>query len=171
MKKLLVLGVILTIAIASYFALHTSAKPIDLGAGEGSTPTKYEKVPPPTPQELLALTNKERINAGLPAIIDDQRLDTSAQQKADDEVANNYIAHVNPKTGMHGYEYLHAAYPECYQGAENLTENIYVNDSQHAVNNWMNSPAHKAQLLSPRDISVGFGVSNDQIVAHYCMTK
>lgn len=122
----------------------------------------------PTRAELLALTNQERQANGLPTLPEDPRLDTSAQQKADDEFTNHYIAHISPFTGQHGYELAHAAYPTCPNLGENLTENTIVNDSQHAVNAWINSPPHHAAMINPKTISVGFGVAGDEVVAHYC---
>lgn len=124
---------------------------------------------PPTVNQLLRQTNAERAKVGVPPLKLDIRLNHSAQLKAEDERNNHYFGHVNPKTGMNGYEYISPQkIPGC-RGSENLTENVYVNDAATAINAFMNSRPHREAMLNPHAFLVGFGISGDQIVQHFCM--
>lgn len=127
---------------------------------------------PPTRAELLALTNKARADNGLPALVEDSRLDQSAQFKADDEVKNHYFGHYSPIDGTHnGHDKLHELWPDCEIVDENLTQNSVFNDADHAMNAWMNSPPHRTAILNPKNIAVGFGIAGDQIVQHFCANR
>ncbi|MEO7617219.1 MAG: CAP domain-containing protein, partial [Candidatus Saccharibacteria bacterium] len=57
---------------------------------------------------LESLTNQQRTASGLPALVDDYRLDTAAANKAADMIANNYWAHTSP-TGVSPWYWLSAA--------------------------------------------------------------
>lgn len=117
-------------------------------------PTKYE-VGPPDAQELLELVNAERVKVGVGPLVIDERLNQSAQAKADDMAKNNYFDHVDA-TGKHGYEYVKDYAPGlCKQAGENIVGEDTSND---AVSWWINSPLHYKAMTNPDNILTGFGI-------------
>jgi uncharacterized protein YkwD len=163
MKKSLLfaaIGLVIGLGIGFAVGITLYGKPAAKVATVATEPTVYE---------LWNLTNKERIKVGLAPLPLDQRLNNSAQEKANDETANHYFGHENPTTGKPGYSYIIAEnIPGC-RGSENLTENINVNDSSSAISAFMASAPHKAALLNSHDTAVGFGVSGNEIVQHFCL--
>jgi uncharacterized protein YkwD len=130
----------------------------------GTSTQVVERIEPPTRAELLRLTNIERQIAGVPILNPDSVLDKTAQERSDDMLARNYFGHFDPITGEGMIDKQDAG---CKQ-SENQTQNIYVNDSDHAIKAFMSSEAHRNALLNPKYTRVGFGITNDIIVQHFC---
>lgn len=95
-------------------------------------------------QEVFKLINEQRTAAGLSVLKIDEELQNVARVKAKDMVDNNYFSHNSPTYGTpfnmiknFGIKYKAAG------------ENIAGNSSnQGAVNAWMGSEGHKANILS-----------------------
>ena len=114
---------------------------------------------PPTTQsrfdaELLQLTNEERRKAGVPALQLSPQLDRAAQGHAEDMVRNNFFSHTGSngstlvtRVGAAGYAYSFAG------------ENIAAGGATPAqtIQQWMNSPGHRQNLLSRNFTQIGFG--------------
>jgi hypothetical protein len=108
-----------------------------------------------TPASMLADTNQQRSqNYADPLQLNDA-LTSAATAKANDMVADDYWAHTAPDgqtpwdfIGQTGYRYQTAG--------ENLAYGLQ--DSQHVINAWMDSPSHRDNLLNPTYSQVGFGV-------------
>lgn len=95
-------------------------------------------------QETLDLINAERAAAGLPALKVDSEVQNVARVKAQDMVNNNYFSHNSPTYGS-PFDMM-KSYGIKYKAAG---ENIAGNSSNSgAVNAWMNSEGHKANILS-----------------------
>lgn len=95
-------------------------------------------------QETLDLINAQRATAGLPALKVDQEVQNIARVKAKDMVDNNYFSHTSPTYGS-PFDMM-KSYGITYKAAG---ENIAGNSSNSgAVNAWMNSEGHKANILS-----------------------
>lgn len=104
-------------------------------------------------QDIIVLTNGERIKAGLPALSFNATLSHIAEAKAKDMIARQYFAHVSPSgvdvAGLaveYGYSY------------KNIGENLALGDfenSQDVVNGWMNSPGHRANILNTDFTEIG----------------
>lgn len=172
MKRLALAGIIILAIVGGVFYINIrqpDVEPHETVTQSDSSPVYQTSGP--TRAQLLELTNKARTDNGLPAIPEDPRLDTSAQAKADDEVKYGYENHVNPVTGEHGYELAHEAVPTCGRTSENLAIHSLGYSAEHTVNGFMNSPPHRAAILSPYDISVGFGINGNEIVEHFCMSQ
>lgn len=123
---------------------------------------------PPTVNELLTLVNAERAKVGVAPLIEDSKLDVSAQLKADDMNNNHYYSHVDA-SGKHGYMYAYEAEPiKCNSPSENLDYAPTLYTSKEAVAAWMNSTAHREALLSPQYTITGFGVAGLYTVEHFC---
>jgi len=119
---------------------------------------------------LYDAIEQQRQANGVPKLIHNAALDTSAQQKCADMVANNYYGHVNPTTGKQGYTYVFSNIPTATRGDEILnqgdnTSHVYTSDD--FMTSWMNSPEHKSAIISPQYTDVGFAtctVSGKQTV-------
>jgi len=103
--------------------------------------------------EVLRLVNVERSKAGLPALTTNQTL-TSAANKRAQEIKQTF-SHTRPNgsscftvLGEFGISYRTAG------------ENIAYGQKtpQEVVNGWMNSPGHRANILSSNFGKVGIGV-------------
>ena len=131
--------------------------------------SKYD-VGPPDAQEILELVNQERQRVGVKPLEVDPRINTSAQEKADDMVNRNYRDHVSPE-GIHGYElvFKHTG-GECRHAGENLawrTDNT-VGTTQDAFNWWMSSEPHRKAIQDSKYTKTGIGINKDVVVQHFC---
>lgn len=95
-------------------------------------------------QEVFDLINTQRKAAGLAELKIDEELQNVARVKAKDMVDNNYFSHNSPTYGT-PFNMI-KNFGVTYKAAG---ENIAGNSSnQGAVNAWMNSSGHKANILS-----------------------
>lgn len=111
-----------------------------------------------TAKETARLVNIERSKAGLSALIIDGQLSKIATIKAEDMNNNNYFAHTSPTYGSpwdmakrFGYTY------------RSFGENIAMGQRTPAevVKAWMDSPGHKANILSKSYTNIGAGIAKD----------
>ena len=139
--------------------------------------SKYD-VGPPDAQEMLELVNKERAKVGAAPLKLDERLNASAQEKANDMQNCDYYGHVSPE-GTRGTLFVFKHMPsKCQYAGENLA-NILVPDSnsRKAIDGWMSSTkGHREAILDKDYDLVGFGVSKDKygnslVVQHFCELK
>ena len=181
-QLLLILGctlfVILTIWGASYVlnrALTPNPKPV---AAE-QTPVVVPEIPPivekepPTVAELLRLTNEERAEVGAKALTLHDKLNRSAQLKAEEMERTGVFEHVSP-SGKQGWTYIDDVGMTCRDTAENLSGNETPQigtpfSAEDVLTSWMTSvKGHKESVLSPRWELVGYGVSANYVVQHLC---
>ena len=105
-------------------------------------------------KEVFDLINKQRTNNGLQALKVDTETQKVARIKAQDMVNNNYFSHTSPTYGT-PFEML-KSFKISYKTAG---ENIAANSSNSAaVNSWMNSSGHKANILNSSFNYTGIGV-------------
>lgn len=105
-------------------------------------------------QEVFNLINKQRTNNGLTALKIDNEVQRVARIKAEDMVSNNYFSHQSPTYGS-PFDML-KSFKISYKSAG---ENIAANSSNSgAVNAWMNSSGHRANILSSNYNYTGIGV-------------
>ncbi|HUD11142.1 MAG TPA: CAP domain-containing protein [Candidatus Saccharimonadia bacterium] len=125
-----------------------------------------------TSLELLAQTNQQRADNGLAPLKLNAELDDSASMKAADMFAEDYWAHVSPSGIQPWYWFTKAGYSYSYAG-ENLAKDFATTSG--VMTGWMNSPGHRANILNPHYVDVGFAVENGTlvggqttlVVAHY----
>lgn len=110
-----------------------------------------------TREGVLRETNQHRAKEGLPSLIADDLLNKVAQQKIDDMVTRQYFEHVAPDgTGPAdivekvGYAYIRVG--------ENLALGNFANNAE-LVQAWMDSPGHRANILSSGFTELGVAVS------------
>lgn len=125
-----------------------------------------------TVEDLFTQTNQERAANGLSPLHLSAQLNYSAELKAQDMFAENYWAHVSPSGIQPWYWFQKAGYNYSYAG-ENLAKDF--DTTSGVMTGWMNSPGHRANILNPHYIDVGFAVENGTlvggqttlVVAHY----
>ena len=127
---------------------------------------------PKSQERLLNLLNNEREKHGAAPLTIETKLMESAQWKADKMLRTGNNAHIDPETGKNdGLVYLTSLRPPCSIIGENLswsTDKAYTLTSEDAVYWWMDSTPHRQAILNSRYVSVGFGVTDHTIVAHFC---
>ncbi len=115
-----------------------------------STPTKLTA----DEQEVLDLINEQRTKQGLKTLQIDAETQRVAKIKAQDMVDNNYFSHNSPIYGS-PFDML-KSFKVSYQTAgENIAGN---SNNRAAVNAWMNSSGHKANILNGKFNYTGIGV-------------
>jgi len=110
-----------------------------------------------TVEDLLKDTNVDREAHGLAPLVLNPELTQAAQNKAKDMFAKDYWAHVSPD-GTTPWVWIRAAgYNYLYAG-ENLARGFDSSDA--VVTAWMNSPEHRANLLSSNYTDIGFAIQS-----------
>ncbi len=108
------------------------------------------------PAVIVDLTNEERQDDALLGLRRSPTLDLAAKQKAEHMAKNEYFAHYSPDGvspwhwfDVAGYHYVHAG--------ENLA--VHFTDSSDVVSAWMNSPAHRANIMNGKYTEIGVGTA------------
>ena len=156
---------LLTAGVLAYIEVNS---PQNASTTATSTVTEAVKPTPPTVDELLRLVNAERAKVGVAPLTLDERLNQSAQRKADDMTEYGYFDHVSPNDGRHGFEYIADTGIYCETDSENLTQNTLINDARHAFDAWVASEAHHSAMVDPAYDLTGFGISGNYVVQHFC---
>ncbi len=137
-------------------------KPITPGAGSSSN-TSVETTNTTASLDLSSdeievfnLINKQRISNGLQALKIDNEVQRVARIKAQDMVSNNYFSHNSPTYGS-PFDMLNSFKVSYKTAGENIAGN---SNNSAAVNAWMNSTGHKANILNGNFNYTGIGVVN-----------
>ena len=104
--------------------------------------------------EMLKLLNEARRQNGLPALTPDARLQAVARAHSREMLEMGYFSHTSPVSGTPA-DRLAAAHISFRSAGENLA---YAPSVQIAHQGLMNSPGHRANILSPDFHRVGIGV-------------
>jgi uncharacterized protein YkwD len=113
--------------------------------------------------KVLDDVNFQRQEMGVSTLREDLRLDFSARKKACDLRDREYWSHKDPDGRYSWYMFLEQGYDYQYAG-ENLSRNY---SEFEVVEAFMNSPAHKEIMLSPKFEDVGVGVCGEFTVVHF----
>ena len=106
--------------------------------------------------EVFNLINKQRANNGLPALKVDNEVQRVARIKAQDMVNNSYFSHNSPTYGT-PFEMLQSFKVSYKSAGENIAGN---SSNSGAVDAWMSSSGHKANILNSSFNYTGIGVVN-----------
>jgi uncharacterized YkwD family protein len=107
-------------------------------------------------RETLRLVNQERGKQGLTALTPSPQLTELARVKAEDMVNAGYFAHRSPTYGS-PFAVLRGAGVRYAAAGENLARGYH--SPAAAVAAWMDSPAHRDNLLCPAYRETGVGVA------------
>ena len=109
---------------------------------------------------VFALTNKERVLVGKNKLSPNSNLDTIAKKRMNDMFARGYFEHVSP-LGQSASSVAEEVVYEFITIGENIALGNFADDAV-LVKAWMDSPGHKANILSSKytelGISVGKGI-------------
>ena len=105
-------------------------------------------------QEVFELINAKRVANGLPALKIDDELQNVARIKAKDMVNNNYFSHTSPTYGS-PFDMIKSFGISYKTAGENIAGN---SSNSAAVNAWMNSEGHRANILNSSFNYTGIGV-------------
>lgn len=108
-----------------------------------------------TTSEILALTNASRIEAGVPALSMNSKLNQATQLKAQDMINNNYFAHTSP-SGVKPWSFLKQAGYDYQAAGENLAMDFTDAASVHTA--FMNSSSHKKNIMNEKYTEMGISV-------------
>ncbi len=109
---------------------------------------------------LVDETNQSRVANGLPDLQVSPLLQAAAQEKANDEATKGYFAHTSPQGLTPWYWFQQVDYNFDYAG-ENLAVNF--SDSGDVTTAWMNSPEHRANILSTDFTQIGIATAQGDI--------
>ena len=186
MKKAIVITIILALVVGVGGGIWLKTR-LDAQAAAGVAQEQKQEQPkskydvgPPDAQEMLELVNQERAKVGAAPLKLDERLNASAQEKADDMQNRGYYDHKSPD-GIEGYSLVFKHMPsKCRYASENLAEvstaDSKFGSSRFTIDNWMHSTkGHREAILDAKYSLVGFGISKQGydliVVQHFCELK
>jgi uncharacterized YkwD family protein len=105
-------------------------------------------------QKVVELVNVERQKAGLSTLKMDSAISNVARAKSKDMAGNNYFAHQSPTYGSAG-DMLRQFGIKWSAWGENIASGQRT--PEIVVNAWMNSPGHRANILSTNFSKIGIG--------------
>ncbi len=105
--------------------------------------------------DLIQLLNQERVSLGLNPLKENPLLDKAAFLKAEDMIKKGYFAHQSPE-GLTPWSWLRKVGYNYKVAGENLA--IGFLDSKEVNDAWLQSPSHRANMLSPFYKEVGIAV-------------
>ena len=108
--------------------------------------------------EVFNLINQQRKNNGLSELKVDNEVQRVAKIKAQDMVNKNYFSHTSPTYGS-PFDMLKSFRVSYKTAGENIAGN---SSNSAAVNAWMNSSGHKANILNSSYNYTGIGVVSSQ---------
>jgi uncharacterized protein YkwD len=115
---------------------------------------------------IVDLTNAERQRAGLPPLRNDARLAHAALLQAEQLVQLGRLDHVLPEAPYPQPEDRLAAAGYRWQAyGENIASGYP--DAASVVDGWMNSPGHRANVLSTSFTEIGVGLTSDRVGRPY----
>ncbi len=111
---------------------------------------------------VIALTNNARAEiAGLPPLEENERLNAVASARLQDMLDKGYFAHLSP-TGESASDVAQKVGYQYKIIAENIAKGQFTED-QKMVNGWLQSPGHRANLLSPEVTDIGVALGTDKV--------
>jgi uncharacterized protein YkwD len=105
---------------------------------------------------VLSEVNAERAKAHVRPLRPDPRLDSAAQQHAQDMLARGYFAHASPE-GRTIRQRAEAAGYRWHAVGENIAEGQLSVDQ--VVQAWMTSPEHRRNILDRDFLHMGLGLA------------
>jgi hypothetical protein len=105
---------------------------------------------------IIALTNKVRAEQGLSPLLENILLNDIAKERVQDMFQKQYIAHISP-TGEGATDAAQKIGYRYRLLAENIGSGTFINN-QKVLNNWMQSPGHRKNILSSDTNEIGVSI-------------
>lgn len=115
------------------------------------------------PSVLAELANGDRTAYGLSPLAPSPLLSRAAELKAQDMATRGYFSHISPEGLVPWKWFEYAGYSYSYAG-ENLAVGFL--DSKDVAAAWMNSPTHRANILSSNYTEIGIGAARGTYQGH-----
>jgi uncharacterized YkwD family protein/spore coat assembly protein SafA len=106
--------------------------------------------------EVVRLVNIERAKQGLPALKSNWELSRCARYKSQDMINKNYFSHTSPTYGS-PFQMMENFGLRFSSAGENIAYGQRT--PQEVVTAWMNSPGHRANILSGSFTHIGVGAA------------
>jgi uncharacterized protein YkwD len=115
-------------------------------------------------QQVLELTNQERAKQGLPALKANTELNYTADKYAELMAKNNYVSHTGPDGSLPWDRAKKVGFE-----AQTMGENIAAGQTtpKEVVQDWMNSPGHRANILNRNYTQLGVGFERNYWVQNF----
>jgi hypothetical protein len=114
-----------------------------------------------TPENIIALTNQERLGYGLNTLSTNAQLSAAALAKANDMFEKQYWDHFGPN-GESPWQFIRAAGYDYVYAGENLAKGFRTAEGVHEA--WMASPTHKANIISGNYKDIGVAVVEGELL-------
>jgi|GEM_PF-4257524 len=108
-------------------------------------------------EKIVELTNHARVADKAKPLIVSSTLQKAAQAKANDMLKNQYFSHTTPK-GETPWNFMNSQKYYFLYAGENLA--MQYDSAEHVVESWMQSAAHRDNLLSKRFTEIGVGMAH-----------
>ena len=108
--------------------------------------------------KVVELVNRQRVNAGLIPLTVNWQLSRVARYKSDDMAIKGYFSHTSPTYGS-PFKMMEDFGLRFSSAGENIAYGQTT--PEQVMNAWMNSPGHKANILSPNFTEIGVGYSKN----------
>lgn len=115
-------------------------------------------------QQVIDLVNKERAKNGLSQLKGNWELCRVARYKSQDMIDKGYFAHQSPTYGS-PFTMMQSFGIRFSNGGENIAYG--QRSPQEVMNSWMNSPGHRANILSATYNQMGCGVAKTSSGTYY----
>lgn len=115
-------------------------------------------------EQVLDLTNQERAKNGLSPLQANAELNYTAEKYAKDMSDGHFFSHTGPD-GSQPWDREKAAGYEAQVTGENIA--VGQTTPQQVVQDWMNSPGHRANILRPQFKDLGVGFNNNYWVQDF----
>ena len=106
-------------------------------------------------QQVVDLVNQERAAYGLAPLTLNTELCNGARLKSQDMLDNGYFNHYSPTYGSLGEMMNTLGFNSWYAAGENIARGQKT--AEEVMNSWMNSPGHRANILSEKYAEIGVG--------------
>ena len=116
-------------------------------------------------EEVVTLVNRARAAEGVEPLVFNVVLGAVAQDHACEMVEDDFFAHENPRTNVSPGERLTAAGYIYYAMGENLA--VGQDSAAEVVSDWLDSPRHRANILSPDWREIGVAVRTGGVYDWY----
>lgn len=115
-------------------------------------------------QQVIDLVNKQRAAHGLQQLKSNWELCRVARYKSQDMIDKKYFAHQSPTYGS-PFTMMQSFGIRFSNGGENIAYGQRT--PQEVMNSWMNSPGHRANILSATYNQIGCGVAKTSGGTYY----
>ena len=145
--------------------MDLTALPITSGAPRTLT-SALQAAPSAFETEILTLVNQERSAQNLHSLSWDTELHDAARGHSVDMAANNYFSHTS-QDGRTFSDRIEAAGYQYNTAGENIAAGYSTPEA--AMNGWMNSSGHRANILNSSycDLGVGYAYDSGSTYDHY----